>query len=314
VWYEARSSAGDVMEYVHTPSRPGAPQVLRLCVTRVYSSPQGKDQAMELTTTQVEDLLGRERVRLAEAFRGTFSQETIDRYMRGSLDRLKGARVTHYLPIFAYRLTHERLAALARANTPHVLFVCVHNAARSQMAAALTAHLGGGQVEVHSAGSDPAEQIDPAAVDAMRELGIDLSHEFPEPLTDELVRAADVVITMGCADACPSYPFKTYEDWAIDETTGHRLDPYQDWCIDYEDWSIADLAEYSGGGARTAQRLDPYQDSCIDYEDWSIADLAQHYTAATRSAHPLEQAREVRDAIRTRIEHLLVELAIARVR
>lgn len=106
---------------------------------------------------------------------------------------------------------------------PSVLFVCVHNAGRSQMAAALTHHLGGGQVSVWSAGSAPADEINPAVVAAMKELGLDLSQELPKPLTDDAVRAADVVITMGCGDACPIYPGKRYEDWEVDDPAGQPV-------------------------------------------------------------------------------------------
>src|SRR4051794_27444353 len=101
--------------------------------------------------------------------------------------------------------------------TPSVLFVCVHNAGRSQMAAALLDHYAHGRVTVRSAGSAPADQLNPDVVAAMAELGIDLSKEFPKPLTDEAVQAADVVITMGCGDACPIYPGKRYEDWELDD-------------------------------------------------------------------------------------------------
>jgi arsenate reductase (thioredoxin) len=107
---------------------------------------------------------------------------------------------------------------------PEVLFVCVHNAGRSQMAAGLVDKLADGRVHVRTAGSDPADRINPAAVQAMAELGIDLSKEFPKPLTDEFVRAADVVITMGCGDACPIYPGKRYEDWELDDPAGQDLD------------------------------------------------------------------------------------------
>jgi arsenate reductase (thioredoxin) len=103
---------------------------------------------------------------------------------------------------------------------PEVLFVCVHNAGRSQMAAGLLSKLGAGRVHVRSAGSAPAEEINPAAVEAMRELGVDISQEFPKPLRDESVRAADVVITMGCGDACPIYPGKRYEDWELEDPAG----------------------------------------------------------------------------------------------
>ena len=106
---------------------------------------------------------------------------------------------------------------------PEVLFVCVHNAGRSQMAAGLLDHHANGRVHARSAGSAPADEINPAAVQAMAEVGIDLSHEYPKPLTDEVVRAADVVITMGCGDACPIYPGKRYEDWEIDDPAGKSL-------------------------------------------------------------------------------------------
>jgi arsenate reductase len=107
---------------------------------------------------------------------------------------------------------------------PEVLFVCVHNAGRSQMAAALLDHRAGGHVRVRSAGSAPGDRINPAVVGAMDELGIDLSREFPKPLTDESVRAADVVVTMGCGDACPIYPGKRYEDWELDDPAGQPVE------------------------------------------------------------------------------------------
>lgn len=106
---------------------------------------------------------------------------------------------------------------------PEVLVVCVHNAGRSQMAAALLDNRALGAVQVRSAGSDPAERLNPAVVEAMSELGLDISREFPKPLTDEAVRAADVVITMGCGDACPLYPGKRYLDWELDDPAGKSL-------------------------------------------------------------------------------------------
>jgi arsenate reductase len=108
-------------------------------------------------------------------------------------------------------------------DVPEVLFVCVHNAGRSQMAAALMSRRAKGAVRVRSAGSDPAEEINPAVVAAMAELGIDLSEAFPKPLTDELVRAADAVVTMGCGDACPVYPGKRYLDWDLPDPAGQDL-------------------------------------------------------------------------------------------
>ncbi len=107
---------------------------------------------------------------------------------------------------------------------PEVLFVCVHNAGRSQMAAGLVKLRSHGRIQVRSAGSAPASEINPAVIEAMSELGVDMSEEFPKPLTDEAVRAADVVITMGCGDACPIYPGKRYEDWQLDDPAGQNLE------------------------------------------------------------------------------------------
>ena len=108
-------------------------------------------------------------------------------------------------------------------SVPEVLFVCVHNAGRSQMAAALLNHRAEGAVRVRSAGSEPADSLNPAVVEAMSEIGLDISEEFPKPITDELVSAADVVITMGCGDACPFYPGKRYLDWELDDPAGRPL-------------------------------------------------------------------------------------------
>jgi protein-tyrosine-phosphatase/pimeloyl-ACP methyl ester carboxylesterase len=129
---------------------------------------------------------------------------------------------------FAARL-HEVLSSsvldpITRHTGPSVLFVCVHNAGRSQMAAGLLHQFAGDRVTVRSAGSAPADEINPAAVQAMAELGIDMSHEFPKPLTEEFVQAADVVITMGCGDACPIYPGKRYEDWEVDDPAGKSVE------------------------------------------------------------------------------------------
>ena len=107
---------------------------------------------------------------------------------------------------------------------PEILFVCVHNAGRSQMAAALTAHLGEGRITVRSAGSAPADEINPRVREAMIELGLDLSHEFPKPLSNDAVQAADVVITMGCGDACPFYPGKRYLDWEVADPAGQPIE------------------------------------------------------------------------------------------
>ena len=110
------------------------------------------------------------------------------------------------------------------SDVPEVLFVCVHNAGRSQMAAALLDHHAAGRVRVRSAGSAPAAQVNPVVRDALAELGLDISKEFPKPLTDDAVREADVVITMGCGDACPFYPGKRYLDWELDDPAGQGID------------------------------------------------------------------------------------------
>jgi len=163
-------------------------------------------------------------------FAGVFSVETVERYIGESLDLLGGSRINVFVPVLAHRFARERLRALAQAeqlvakDQPEVLFVCVHNAGRSQMAAGLVKLRSHGRIHVRSAGSTPANEINAAVVEAMAELGIDMSDEFPKPLTDEVVRAADVVITMGCGDACPIYPGKKYEDWDLDDPAGQDVE------------------------------------------------------------------------------------------
>jgi arsenate reductase (thioredoxin) len=167
---------------------------------------------------------------LSEEFAGIFSAETVERFMAESLEALKGSRLTDFVPLFVHRFARERLRALGQAEgtitkeMPEVLFVCVQNAGRSQMAAGLLDKLSEGRVHVRSAGSAPADQINPNVRVAMAEVGVDLDKEFPKPLTDEVVRAADAVITMGCGDACPIYPGKRYEDWEVDDPADEDLD------------------------------------------------------------------------------------------
>jgi len=165
-----------------------------------------------------------------DEFAGVFSAETIERYIGESLDLLGGARINVFVPVLAHRFARERLRALGQADgtivkeQPEVLFVCVHNSGRSQMAAALVKLRSQGRVQVRSAGSAPGQEVNPAVIEAMAELDVDLSEAFPKPLTDEVVRAADVVITMGCGDACPIYPGKRYEDWQLDDPEGQDLE------------------------------------------------------------------------------------------
>jgi arsenate reductase (thioredoxin) len=167
---------------------------------------------------------------LGSEFAGVFSTETVERYMAESLEALAGARLKDFVPLFVHRFARERLRALGQVqgriakDVPEVLFVCVQNAGRSQMAAALLDHYAEGRVHVRSAGSSPADQINPDVVAAMAELGIDVGKEFPKPMTDEVVEAADAVITMGCGDACPIYPGKRYEDWEVGDPADAALD------------------------------------------------------------------------------------------
>ena len=169
--------------------------------------------------------------RLRGEFDGTFGRETIERFRQSGYDQFASrSSIPNFLPLLAERFARQRLHALARVEghaddgKPTVLFLCVHNAGRSQMAAGLLNHLAPGRVQVRSAGSEPTDQLNPMVVEAMREIGVDVSHEFPKPLTGAMVKAADMVITMGCGDACPIYPGKRYEDWELEDPAGKDLD------------------------------------------------------------------------------------------
>ena len=167
---------------------------------------------------------------LEDEFAGTFSAETIERYMAESVEQLPAARITNFVPLFVHRFARERLRALGQSagsiskEIPEVLFVCVQNAGRSQMAAGLTDQLAAGRVHVRSAGSQPADEINQNVVAAMAEIGIDIGQEFPKPMTVEVVKAADAVITMGCGDSCPIFPGKRYEDWEVTDPADLDLD------------------------------------------------------------------------------------------
>jgi len=167
---------------------------------------------------------------LREEFRGIFGPETIERYIADSVDDLSGARIQTYLPIFIQRFARSRLRALAQVegfivkDRPIVLFLCTHNAGRSAAARVLLDHYAKGRVEVLSAGSEPGDQINPAVVQILTERGLDATREFPKPITDEIARAADVIVTMGCGDACPVYPGKRYLDWELTDPAGRPVD------------------------------------------------------------------------------------------
>jgi protein-tyrosine-phosphatase len=164
-------------------------------------------------------------------FAGTFSQETIELFLETSYDQFaERAKFTHFLPLMAERFARQRLAALARVEgkaddgVPIVLFLCVHNAGRSQMALGWFNRLAGGRAIGWSGGSEPRSEINLSVVEAMREVGISIEGEFPKPWTEEILRAADVVVTMGCGDACPIFPGKRYEDWQLDDPAGRGVD------------------------------------------------------------------------------------------
>jgi len=178
-----------------------------------------------------EDYLKRLANDLTEKFAGIFGSETVERYVLESYTGLlRTSKVKAHLTSQTTRFATDRLTALAQAkgainrDVPEVLFVCEQNAGRSQMAAALTAQLSAGRVHVRSAGSMPSHELNPAVVTVMAELGVNLDREFPKPLTDDVVQAADVVVTMGCGDACPVYPGKRYQDWELDDPAGLPLE------------------------------------------------------------------------------------------
>lgn len=188
------------------------------------------DRPIELTPEQ-RQLVDDAARRLQRDFAGTFNAETIARYIAETETQLRdGARFSTWLPILTERTTRDRLRAIARMETqtmdtkPAVLFLCVHNAGRSQMAAGWLRHLAGDRVEVFSGGSNPQEHINPAAVEAMAEVGIDITDEHPKPWTEDVVRAVDVVVSMGCGDACPVLPGKRYEDWELTDPANQPVE------------------------------------------------------------------------------------------
>ncbi|QNE18214.1 arsenate reductase ArsC [Kribbella qitaiheensis] len=176
------------------------------------------DQQLALTTAAA---------RLTAEFSDIYGAETIERFLRSSYDQFAtGSTIPNFLPLLAERFARQRLNALARVEGHHddgkpvALFLCVHNAGRSQMALGFFQQLAGDNAVAWSGGSEPGIEINPSAIAAMAERGIDISTEFPKPWTDEIVRAADVVVTMGCGDACPIFPGTRYENWDLDDPNG----------------------------------------------------------------------------------------------
>ena len=168
---------------------------------------------------------------LAYAYEGVFSRESVAAAVTAARDVLEPvSRIPTFLPILVARQAREQLMAAAQAEgriaktVPELLFVCVHNAGRSQLAAALAEHLSARRVHVRSAGSAPANEVNPLVIDVLAERGISLAQPYPKPLSDNVVHAADVIVTMGCGDACPIYPGKRYEDWNVADPAGQPIE------------------------------------------------------------------------------------------
>ena len=194
-----------------------------------------------------------------------FGPETIERVMVSSRDRLAaGATVPTFLPLPAERYARQRLAALVHAErnqrdgTPGVLFLCLRSTGRSQMALGWFKHLAGERAVAWSAGSEPAGEIDPAVAGAMAEVGIDISAEFAKPWSNEMLEAADAVVTMGCGDACPVAPGKHYEDWRLPDPHGLGPDEVRRIRDDVER-RVRDLLDRLGVSARQRHQVQKYQ-------------------------------------------------------
>lgn len=184
---------------------------------------------VDLTLTD-QDHLAQAAERLRREFDGQLNTETVQRLLDDSVRDLTGrAKHSMWVPLLAERFTRDRLRAILRLDgnhisTPSILFLCVHNAGRSQMAAGFARAIGSDGVDVYSGGSEPADTVNSVAVEAMAELGIDIRQQLPQPWSDEIVRAADVVVTMGCGDACPVFPGKRYLDWELEDPAGRNIE------------------------------------------------------------------------------------------
>ncbi len=201
--------------------------------------------------TEENDIIEHGVQQLARKYAGKFDESEIRPIVKESFDSFSDAKVRTFVAVFTTRYADDRLRALAKVRglitgaPPSVLFVCVHNAGRSQMAAGWLRHLSRGKIEVYSGGSLPGKDLNAAAVAAMNEVGIDIANEFPKPFAVEIVQAADVVITMGCGDTCPIFPGKRYEDWALDDPAGLGVEavrPIRDQIRQRVESLISDLA------------------------------------------------------------------------
>lgn len=168
---------------------------------------------------------------LAYSYDGVFSRDDVAGTVTAARQALEAAAtITQFLPVLVAKQAREQLMAQAQASgrraktVPELLFVCVHNAGRSQMAAALAEHLSARRVHVRSAGSQPAGEVNPVVVEVLAERGIALTSAYPKPLTDSVLKAADVIITMGCGDTCPYFPGKRYEDWDVADPHGQPIE------------------------------------------------------------------------------------------
>ena len=187
-------------------------------------------QEQRITRETLDARIRSEAELLAQQFKGIYSPETVSRNVWESMERFKDARILDFLPLLMRRYSEDRLSVQyqlpegATVDELSVLYVCTHNAGRSQMAALLTETLSKGRVKATSAGSAPSDAVNPVAVQAMEEIGIDMTGAVPKPLTDGMVVDADVVVTMGCGDACPVISHKMYRDWDINDPAGQGID------------------------------------------------------------------------------------------
>jgi protein-tyrosine-phosphatase len=169
--------------------------------------------------------------RLQDEFGNQIGMDTIEKFLSSSYDHFAArAKIPNFVPLLAERFTRQQLQAIVRiednvgGGKPMVLFLCTHNAGRSQMALGFFTQLAGEQAVAWSGGSEPGTELNPSVVEAMAEVGIDITGEYPKPWTDEIVQAADVVITMGCGDACPVVPGKRYEEWELPDPAGQHVE------------------------------------------------------------------------------------------
>ncbi len=200
-------------------------------MSSIYGTPRLQDHPPPHYTLDLQVALKAAAVRITRDLGGSYGSETVERFLRSSYDELADrATVTDFLPLLAERFARQRLQALSRIEGLHadgkavVLFLCFHDAGRSQMAVGFFEHHVRDAAVAWSGGSEPGTKVNPAAVAAMAERGIDISGAYPKPWTEEVVRAADVVITMGCGDACPVFPGKRYEEWNVDDPAGLDLE------------------------------------------------------------------------------------------